>query len=80
MVTITEEPLYTQSQLQEMIQISRSWTLNNPNGPITWIPLPKYFLQTTNGDKKIIEYNGKMYMPKYKKSHWLLRLLFKYAR
>lgn len=33
-----EKAVYTHRQLCEMMEITRSWTLNNPAGPLPYIP------------------------------------------
>ncbi len=68
-----EEATYTYRQMIEMITVTRSWTLNNPSGPIPYLPVMwvDYVSQEENSKA------SKATMPKHKKPHWLINLLMK---
>lgn len=67
------KPCYTHKQMIEIMQVTRSWTLNNPSGPIPYLPI-------IWSDNVSIEENEKAIretMPPLKKPHWIIKLLFK---
>jgi len=66
-----EKALYTHRQMSEMMIITRSWTLNNPAGPLPYLPIDT---ECAQNDKELIDT-----LPPSKKSHWLLKLFFKYT-
>lgn len=67
-----EEACYTHKQMSEMMSITRSWTLNDPEGPLPPLPVVWVNIPQEDNEKAMTQT-----MPKYKKPHWLLKLLFK---
>ena len=73
-----EQWLYSPEQLSEMIKITRSWTLNNPSGPVPYWPAPGYVYDK---EKKqfIFDKDVAKTLPPIKKTHWLIKLLWKWT-
>lgn len=62
-----EKPLYTHKQLCLMMGIVRSWTLNNPSGPLPPIPI-----NTEHAASVKDLYDT---LPEYKKPHKIIKIL-----
>ena len=68
-IIASEKPVFTHRQMCDMMSITRSWTLNNPSGPLPHLP--------KNIDE--VEFLSELgsTMPEFKKPHWILKLLIK---
>jgi hypothetical protein len=66
-----DKAVYTHKQMCEMIQRTKSWTLNNPSGCLPYLPVQwvDYLTQEENENA-----NNKT-LPPYKKPHKLIQLL-----
>lgn len=67
----TEKAVFTHRQMIKMMEITRSWTLNNPSGSLPYIPMRwvDYVSQEQN------EKANRETMPPYKKPHKLIGFL-----
>ena len=61
---------YTHKQMVQMIERTRSWTLNNPSGPLPYLPM----------DLDSVHSHEELYstLPEYKNPHWLIKLLMSF--
>lgn len=66
-----EKPVYTHTQMREVMSRCRSWTLNNPSGALPYLPV--MWIDTVS-DKENFK---AMYetLPPYKKTNKLLSFL-----
>ena len=64
---VTEKGIYTERQLSQMMDITRTWVLNNPTGPLPDLP------KSTDSAKD----NFELYVtiPEPKEPHWSIKLL-----
>jgi len=66
-----DKPVYTHNQMMEMIQRTRSWILNNPAGPLPYLPIQWVDDVSQEANEKA----SRETMPPYKKTHNLLKVL-----
>jgi len=65
--------VYTHKQMCEMMEVTRSWTLNSPSGPLPFLPVEWVDYVSEEANLKA----NKETMPKHKKPHWLINILMK---
>ena len=69
---------YSAEQMSEMMSRTRAWTLNNPSGPLPYQPLPEYVYDREK-QQFIFDKDVAKTLPPYKKTHWLIKLLWKWT-
>ena len=67
----TNPAVYTQEQMEDMMRVTRSWTLNNPIGPLPYLPVKYCWWATLEENIKAI----KEHAAEDKKPHWIIKLL-----
>ena len=68
-----EKPTYTHKTMCEMLQICRTWTMNNPSGLLP--PLPVQWCDNVSQEENLRAIKDTM--PEYKKTNWILLILMK---
>lgn len=68
-----KKAVYTQEQMLEMMSVTRSWTLNNPSGPLPYLPMIWLDEFSQEDNEKV----HRKTMPPTKKPHWLISILMK---
>ena len=66
-----EKAVYTHKQMCQMMEVTRSWTLNNPSGPLPYIPVQWVDYVSQEANEKA---NNKT-MPPSKPTHKFLKFL-----
>jgi hypothetical protein len=68
---IRESPVYTHRQMCEMLERTRSWTLNDPSGPLPFMPVE----WNMDVSQEVNEKANQETMPPFKKPHKLIQFL-----
>lgn len=66
-----EKAAYTHRQMLEMMHRTKSWTLNNPSGPLPYLPV----IWQDQIDEKTNFKTMHETLPPYKKPHVLIKFL-----